>query len=656
MPLTIDPNSQEQKKQGNLEHQDYPYDYPDNLNLKPGSDLHDKLVSKVMTRARESRRIMSRRHDEWRSIDKTLRAYIPTSLKERKDKDDKNDQIDETDMPNIVMPHSYATLETLLTYMSAAFLQDPIWKFEGVGPEDALGAELMTHLIETHSHRFSHGLALHTQWRDAFAYGIGAITPVWDRKMGYKTVLEDTGFVSWVKGQFFKTGEERAKGEWSTLYEGNRLLNIDPYRLLPDPNTSAHEVQDSEFFGWIDRTNIFELLKREREGNDHIFNARYLRHFDPISNLDVEGGRGRNESKSSDFVSTNNPCDIVWMYVDLIPEEWDLGRSEFPEKWFLGVAGDRVLVTAMPLGINHDMIPAAVCAPDYDGYSLDPPGRLGIIHDAQKVSDFLVSSHLQNIMKVINDMVVADPSLVNIHDLATPKPGKIIRMRRAAWGRGGIDNAVKQLNVQDVTQNHVADSQFFEGIMRQSTGATDPVQGNIGSRTSRVSASEFQGVRGSSLSRLEKAARTISMQSMIPLGYMMAAHTQQFMEEETYVKAVGEWAEVLKKKYNVQVENDRALIQPNSLIVDYDVAPHDGTIPGSENVETWTQLFQVMANSPEVARNFDIVKIFQHIAHQMGAKNLEKFTLGQDQPVQIRSDEEVEREVDRGNLTPVNGQ
>lgn len=644
MPLTLDPNSVEAREQKRIEHVEYDYDYPDGLDLRPSSDLHNLIITEVMTRARESRRIMSRRHDEWRSIDRVLKAYVPTSIKDKnKDRDS---------MPNIVMPHTYATLETLLTYMSAAFLQDPIMKYQGVGPEDAYGGEILTHLIQNHAKRFSHGLAYHTQWRDAFAYGIGAVTPVWERKFGYQTTLEDVGFISWVKGQFFKTGEERAKGEWRMLYEGNKLNNIDPYRVLPDPNTSAHEVQDSEFFGWIDRTNVMELLSRERDGDDHIFNARYLRHIEPTSNLDLREGRERDRTKRTEFVSKNNPADVIWMYVDLIPKDWKLGSSEYPEKWFFGVSGDKVVVTAMPLGMHHDMIPAAVCAPDYDGYSLDPPSRLGIIHDVQVLGDFYHSSHIQNIMKVINDMVVADPSLVNIHDLATPKPGKIIRMRRAAWGRGGIDNAIKQLKVDDVTQNHVADAMMLEGVMRQSTGATDQVQGNLQQRTSRISASEFQGVRGSSLSRLEKTARIISMQSMIPLAYMMASHTQQFMEDDTYIKATGEWAQVLRQKYGIQPEQDRVLIRPNDLIVDYDIEPHDGTIPGSENVETWTNILQILGQSPEMAQNFDIVKIFQHLAHQMGAKNLEQFVRQPDQAPQVMPDEDVEREVDRGNLIP----
>jgi hypothetical protein len=89
------------------------------------------------------------------------------------------------------------------------------------------------------------------------------------------------------------------------------------------------------------------------------------------------------------------------------------------------------------------------------------------------------------------------------------------------------------------------------------------------------------------------------------------------------------------------------------MIVDYDITPHDGTIPGSEDVGTWVQLFQIMSQNPEVGQNFNVVKTFQHIAHQMGAKNLEKFVRQDSEPIQVQPDEDVQEQVQRGNLVAV---
>ena len=160
---------------------DYDYDYPRGLDLKPGSEFHDKLVSKVLTRARESARKMTERHPAWQEIERTLTAYIPSKTKrEAEQKGDKT-------MP-IIIPMSYATLETLLTYMVAAFLQDPIFSYYGTGPEDTVGAFLLERVVQAQCVKMKVGLNLHTLWRDGFAYGIGASPLEWRTHMGYKRI------------------------------------------------------------------------------------------------------------------------------------------------------------------------------------------------------------------------------------------------------------------------------------------------------------------------------------------------------------------------------------------------------------------------------------------------------------------------------------
>ena len=62
--------------------ENFNYTYPDKLNLKPGSELHTKIVDEVMKRAIESSGIMSRRYPSWKAIDEVLTAYIPTDTKE----------------------------------------------------------------------------------------------------------------------------------------------------------------------------------------------------------------------------------------------------------------------------------------------------------------------------------------------------------------------------------------------------------------------------------------------------------------------------------------------------------------------------------------------------------------------------------------------
>ena len=121
----------------------FDYEYPRDLDLKPGSELHQRIIDEVLERAVESHSVISERFDSWNSIDQTLNAYMPTDEEEEAVKDkDKRKPI------SIVFPYTYAIHETLLTYCMASLVQDPIFQYSGVGPEDTIGAILLEKKIQ----------------------------------------------------------------------------------------------------------------------------------------------------------------------------------------------------------------------------------------------------------------------------------------------------------------------------------------------------------------------------------------------------------------------------------------------------------------------------------------------------------------------------
>ena len=63
------------------------------------------------------------------------------------------------------------------------------------------------------------------------------------------------------------------------------------------------------------------------------------------------------------------------------------------------------------------------------------------------------------------------------------------------------------------------------------------------------------------------------------------------------------------------------------LVIDYDVVPHDGSSPGGEPPDLWVQLYQIMSQNPIVSQQFDMVRVFKHVARQLGAKNVDDFSL-----------------------------
>ena len=88
--------------------ENYNYNYPNNLDLRPDSDFHKSLRTKIWQRARESRNEIQKRFPSWREIDKTLTTYMPL-----KDKEEDIKNKDDSKPVSIVFPYSYSMLEAL---------------------------------------------------------------------------------------------------------------------------------------------------------------------------------------------------------------------------------------------------------------------------------------------------------------------------------------------------------------------------------------------------------------------------------------------------------------------------------------------------------------------------------------------------------------
>ena len=87
------------------------------------------------------------------------------------------------------------------------------------------------------------------------------------------------------------------------------------------------------------------------------------------------------------------------------------------------------------------------------------------------------------------------------------------------------------------------------------------------------------------------------------------------------------------------------------MLVDYDLIVRDGSIPGGNFSDVWTQLFQTIGSNPELMQHFDIVNIFKYIATSLGAKNVDAFERQQPAAqVSAAPDEQVLNQVANGEL------
>lgn len=615
----------------------YDYKYPMGLDLRPWSKLHMKLIDLLMRRARESAEIISQRFDSWNTIDESLTTYIDLTESEERviDGDDRKPV-------SIIYPYSYAIMETILGYLLAAYMQDPIFRYEGRSAEDTIGAVLLEMVIAQQCEYSKIILNFHTLFRDVIAYGFGIVGSNWNVEKGYKIVkTESRGFLG------TKIKKTKVRG---TIFEGNELFNIDPYLALPDPNCPIGTAQKGELLGWLERTNFLTLLEDEQNDKD-LFNVKYIKHVErkqtTIYNTD-DSARGKKSGNTADRTKDNtifNRTDVINLNVKLIPNDWGIGNSTYPELWKFRIACDTILIEARPIRLIHNQIPVGIAAPDFDGYSTTPISRLETLYGLQHTLDWLFNAHIANVRKAINDTLIVDPYLINVNDLTTPRPGGIARLRRPAWGRG-VSGAVEQLKVVDVTQGHMVDSNIIKNAMDRVGGVSDFMSGQLRQAgPERLTGQEFQGTQQGGYTRMEKLARLIGAQAFQDIGKQFASNVQQFMSEEAHIKVVGTHKEILMKNFGVNIYNDRMKVDPMDLIIDYDVKVRDGTIPGGNYSQAWIKLFEIIATSPELQQSFDLPRIFMHIAENNGAKNIHDFVKIQQQP-----DEQVAQEAQKGNM------
>jgi hypothetical protein len=626
----------------------YDYSYPEGLDLRPGSELHTKLRNAIWQRARASRNEIQKRYSYWREIDRTLTTYVDLTESEKALKES-----DPTKPVTIVFPYTYSMLEALLTYLSMAFFQEPMFQYEGVEDSDVIGAMLMEMVIKLHCIKNKVVLPIHTVLRDSLCYGIGIAIPEWRQLYGKRPVRSSVVTLS----EFGQTTTNNVDMIESLLFEGNALSNIDPYMWLPDPTVSSVDIQKGEYLGWVERSNYMTLLNDESKLNSNLFNVRYLkekknrRSVFALDQSDRQTRHGGSSHLTHDMSGTLNPVDIIKMYITLIPKDWELSDSEYPEKWYFELASDDIIIACEKADHNHGLYPIAVASPEFDGYSPTPIGRLEVLYGLQHTLDFMFSSHVANIRKSLNDMLVVDPYLVNIEDLKDPEPGKLIRLRRPAWGRG-VDKVVQQLAITDITRANIADSAYITQWMDRISGADQSMQGALRmSGPERLTMGEFQGTRSSAVSRLQRLAMLIGVQFMQDIGTLFAAHTQQYMSQDTYVKIVGKYEQQLNSVFG---KKERVRVTPYDLAISYDLIVRDGSIPGGNFSQSWIELFKVIGTTPELMQQFDITRIFMYIANQFGAKNVEDFKRTVDQTnVNVLPDNVVESQAKAGNFVPV---
>ena len=614
------------------------------LDIKFGGQLHRKILTAVSDRIKFSKEKFQGRHDKWRKSEEAAIAYLP-----EREIDAAKRQKRAGGMPQfttIVIPYSYGILMASHTYWTTVFMsRAPVFQFTGRHGESVQSTQAMEALMDYQLQVGGMLVPLYIWLLDVGKYGVGIVGNYWDvQESSVSNIVEKEQLILGI----IPTGKTKKIKQTQRVqsYAGNKLYNVRPYDFLPDPRVPIHRFQEGEFCARYAELGWNLILKREEQG--------YYTNTDKL----VTGDQGANEriSGSDQLELPGTPIgsnlfdkkakDITKVYecaIELVPKDWGLGKGSYPEKWMFTVTSDyKVVLGAQPLGALHDKFPFQVMEYETEGYSLVNRSIPEVLDSVQNTLDWLFNTHMYNVRKTLNNQWVVDPSRVVMKDVLDPLPGGAIRLKPEAYGTD-VKTALTQLQVTDVTQNHLRDMNIVKGIGQEAVGVNEQIMGALATG-GRKSATEIRTSATFGINRLKTGAEYFSAMGWSPLSQMMLQNTQQFYEDDKKFKLVGDLA--------LEAGPSFLDVTPEIITGFYDFVPVDGTLPVDRFAQAnlWRELLTGMVRFPEITAQYDLGRIFGWVAQLAGLKNINQFKIQQLDP------EEIYRAKNAGNIVPLGGE
>jgi hypothetical protein len=610
------------------------------------------ILREVRINVQRSLNRLSTKHKEWKEAEERTLAYLPEREIDLARKRERENGLPQ--YTTIQIPYSYAVLMSAHTYLTSVFMgRNPVLQFTGRHGESMQQTQALEALIDYQVMVGRFMVPLYTWLYDAGKYGIGVIGEYWEEKIEQVSTVEgvpETDQLGNPTGKILK--QQRTIRQ--RTYQGNKIYNVQPWDFLWDTRVPARDFQKGEYCANRFALSWNECKRREQQG--FYMNLDKLAPGDTgdlMNTFDAGAAElDRPESTTNTFIpweetsaiSRKRPSLVrgYECYIEIIPKEWGLSESDYPEKWVFTCSADfKTLIGAQPLGALHCQFPYHILPLECEGYGLVPRGFPRTLEAVQNTIDWLLNSHFYNIRAALNNKIVVDPSRVVMKDVLDPLPGGVIRLKPAAYGTD--TNAVMhQMAITDVTQNHIRDLQMMLGIGERTVGINDQIMGMLNAG-GRKTATEVRTSTSFGVNRLKTIAEWFSAVGFDPLAQMTVQNTQQYYDGEMKFKIAGDLM--------LNAGAGFVTVTPDKIMGMYDFVPVDGTLPIDRFAQAnlWQQLLGQMRTMPEIMMQYDMAGIFTWVAQLAGLKNINQFK------IQVAPDQVLAMQAQRGNVVGMNG-
>lgn len=603
--------------------------------IPKNSDQYAKLLRKVGDRMRLAQKNTAPRA-KWIAAEDTMLAYVAESDLDKKRREDR-EQKGNPRYTTIKIPYTFAVVMAAHTYLTSVFFaRSPAHQYSGRHGEGEMQVQAVEALINYQT-IVGEMLGPYYVWiYDSLKYGTGVIEEYWEEE-----IIQAATIIAGPDGKRYMA---RAQMEG---YQGNKINNISPFDFYPDPRVPTGQYQKGEFCGVFKNISWNEVITRSAQGY-------YMR--DVKEHLRSKGGGGAGSTDGNALVRPDTGNRILGtdrdddghpasvkafeVFVNLIPKEWGLGDVEWPEKWVFTVTDDfETLLGAQPHGALHAKYPYGVLESEVEGHGAWNRGMPDILEGVQNSLDWLINTHMFNVRAAMNNQFILDPSKIVAKDAKDAGPGFVWRLRPEAYGQD-IRSFLYQVPVQDMTRGHVADMSVMTQLGERATGVNDQIQGALAA-SNRKTATEVRTSTGFGVNRLKTVSEYMSATGFAAHSQRLVQNSQQYYRIEKKLKIVGNLAQDAGAAF--------FNVTPDAIQGFYDFIPVDGTMPVDRLAQAnlWKEILNQMASVPALLAQFDLGKIFNHVAVLSGVRNINQFRL------QVGSPADLAQAAQAGNVVPI---
>jgi hypothetical protein len=563
-----------------------------------------------------SRGKMATRFENW---DQNLRIYKGISSRDQEDLEARKNREPE----KFVVPMTYTQVQTFVTFAFLLYKQNQyFYEFLAQGPEDEGFKNISERLVQRDLNHNNWDTVLYNSLLDASRMGLGVVKSYWKKDLVDVPAVLPGQVTQAAAGPLASVTAALPTIVAAVKYEGNCVVNVDPYKFLPDLRLPLTRWREGQFVADECEYHISKL--REWEAMGLVAGVELLSPMQ--ADKYRESSRERFSGIEQGLKGQTNKDDFMVCVTEgqyrLVPSKYGLGPETKPVVFFIRIANDqRIISIDRSKYIHNEFIY------DVGQFSPDNQSALGmalsdVIYALQDVVTWLINSRIMSVRRSLDNHLVIDTTAVDMSTVNSRGP--FITLKKGVSARGtGIQNFIQQLKINDTTARHMEDADTLMKIMQMVTGVNENAMGQYA--PGRRSATENRAANAGAASRMKMTCQLLWSSMYGPLGQKLLVNQRQEMSLKTFQKILGQREDI------IPLWNAFHPANPADLLGMEDFFVFDGTV-ASEKIymaQALQDMLQaIMANPESIGMiGYDVNKIFDEIQLLRGISNAGRFKL-----------------------------